>query len=141
MSALVFLLSCAALFQGKAPEAPLADAAERAEWSRVPALLENGADVNAAQVDGMTALHWAAHHDHPGTVRRLLAARARAAAVNRYGVAPLSLACVNGNESIVTMLLKAGADPKTTLQGGESVLMTASRTGAGRIGPENTGSS
>src|SRR5205823_1707606 len=36
-----------------AAKAPLADAAEKADWPRVRALLKEGADVHAAQVDGM----------------------------------------------------------------------------------------
>ena len=50
-------------------------------------------------------------------------------AANRYGVTPLSLACTNGNAAMVELLLKAGADPNTTLPGGETALMTAARTG------------
>ena len=42
-------------------EAPVADAAQRGDVDAVRALLREGADVNAAQGDGMTALHWAAH--------------------------------------------------------------------------------
>ena len=38
--------------------ASLADAAEKKDRARVAALLKQGADVNAAQADGMTALHW-----------------------------------------------------------------------------------
>lgn len=41
-------------------EAPVADAAMRRDSLRVRALIREGADVNAAQGDGMTALHWAA---------------------------------------------------------------------------------
>lgn len=116
-----------------AQEAPLADAAERADWPHMAALLEKGADPNRAQVDGMTALHWAAQHERTAEARRLVDAKADVKAANRYGVTPLSIACVNGNEALVTLLLGAGADPNTTLSGGESVLMTASRTG--RPGP------
>ncbi len=116
-----------------AQEAPLAEAAERSDWSRVTTLLEKGADPNRAQADGMTALHWAAHHDSTAVARRLLEAKADAKAANRYGVTPLSTACVNGNEALVTLLLEAGADPNTGLTAGEPVLMTASRTG--RPGP------
>jgi ankyrin repeat protein len=39
------------------------------------------------------------------------------------------LACQNGNASIVELLLEHGADPNTTSRGGETVLMTAARTG------------
>ncbi len=112
---------------------PLADAAERADWDRVRALLREGADANAPQADGMTALHWAAHHDHADVAGLLIKGGAKAGAANRYGVPPLSLACENGGEAVVRLLLEAGADADTTLSGGESALMTASRTG--RVGP------
>jgi ankyrin repeat protein len=120
-------------FSADAPlDAPLADAAEKADWQRVRAILKEKPDVNAAQADGMTALHWAAYHDNLETAKLLLAVGANAKAENRYGVAPLSLACTNGDAELVRALLAAGADPNTTLRGGESVLMTASRTG--RVG-------
>jgi ankyrin repeat protein len=116
-----------------AADAPLADAAEKADWPRVRALLKEHADVKAAQADGMTALHWTTHHDHTETTKLMLAAGADAKAANRYGVTPLSLACTNGNADLVKMLLAAGADPNSTLRGGETALMTAARTG--RVGP------
>ncbi len=117
-----------------APDAPatdpqLAAAAERADWPRVRSLLSERADANAAQADGMTALHWAAHHDDLETARLLLAAGAAAKAANRYGVTPLSLACANGNEALVRALLESGADANVALLGGETALMTAARTG------------
>ncbi len=77
----------------------------------------------------MTALHWAAHRDDFEAARLLVDAGADVKAANRYGVTPLSLACVNGNGPLVELLLGAGADPNTKLRGGETVLMTASRTG------------
>ena len=124
---------CGATRLANAAEAPLADAAEKADWPRVLEVLKQQPDVNAAQVDGMTALHWAAYHDDVETVKRLLAVGAKAKAENRYGVAPLSLACTNGNGVLVRLLLAAEADPNTTLRGGETALMTAARTG--RVGP------
>ena len=81
----------------------------------------------------MTALHWAVHHDDLETAKLLVDAKANVKAANRYGVTPLSLACTNGNEAIVALLLDAGADPNTTLRGGETALMTAARTG--KLGP------
>jgi ankyrin repeat protein len=77
----------------------------------------------------MTALHWAARQGDVDTARKLLAAGARAAATNGYGVAPLSLACQRGQEDMVILLLDRGADPNTALRGGETALMTAARTG------------
>ena len=41
-------------------DSPVADAAERGDLATVRALVRDGADVNAAQGDGMSALHWAA---------------------------------------------------------------------------------
>jgi ankyrin repeat protein len=116
-----------------AADVSLADAAENQDAAAILALLEKGANVNAPQADGMTALHWAAYHDDADTVKRFLAAGADAKAANRYGVTPLSLAATNGNTRIVELLLEAGVDPNTALPGGETALMTASRTG--RLGP------
>ncbi|MDQ1471007.1 MAG: uncharacterized protein QOJ99_2487 [Bryobacterales bacterium] len=60
---------------------------------------------------------------------KLVHAGADVKAANRYGLTPLSIACTNGNGAMVELLLKAGADPNTVLPGGETVLMTAWRTG------------
>ena len=82
-----------------------------------------------ATADRSTELQEAVYRDDLPAVQRLLAAGADVRAVNRYGVASLSLACTNGNGKMVEVLLKAGADPNTTLPGGETALMTAARTG------------
>jgi ankyrin repeat protein len=124
------LLATAATF---AAEAPLADAAERNDGAAIRVLIKNRAEVNLSQADGMTALHWAAHHDEFSKVKLLLAAGADAKATNRYGITPLVLACSNGNTAIVEALLDANADPNSSLPGGETALMIASRTG--RPGP------
>lgn len=112
-----------------AEETTLADAVEQGQGKLVRTLLAEGADVNAPQVDGTTALHWAAYHDDLDTARLLVEAGADADAANRYGVPALSLAATNGNAEFVQFLLDAGADPNTALLGGETVLMTAARTG------------
>jgi len=107
---------------------PLADAVEKHDQDAIRVMIRD-TDVNASQVDGMTALHWAVYHDDVDTTKRLLSAGANAKAANRYGVTPLSLACTNGNAEIVKLLLAAGADPNAPLPGGETPLMTAARTG------------
>ena len=129
--ATAFVLSPISL--ARAADAPLADAAEIMDREGIRALLGEPVDVNASQVDGMTALHWAARHDDLEMAKRLVRAGAAANAPNRYGVTPLTLACTNGNPKLVELLLDAGADPNTTLPGGETALMTAARTG--RLGP------
>ena len=128
--ALAFLLAVPAA--AATTNAPLADAAEHLDTATIERLLAASPAtdaINAAQVDGMTALHWAVYHDRSDLVRSLLAAGADASSANRYGVIPLSLACANGNFEIVEALLAAGADPNAVLAGGETVFMTAARTG------------
>ena len=132
---LIWIAALTLLMAGAATattDAPLANAAERLDTAaieRVLAASPAAETVNAAQVDGMTALHWAVHHDRLDLVQRLLDAGADASVANRYGIIPLSLACANGSVEVVEALLTAGADPDAVLAGGESVLLTAARTG------------
>jgi len=113
-----------------ADKAPLADAAEHRNGALVRELLAKSADVNAAQVDGMTALHWAVNNDDAELAGLLVRSRANVNATNRYGVPPLSTACTNGNAALVRLLLDAGANANASLPGGETVLMTAARVGS-----------
>jgi len=50
----------------------------RADRNTVRTLLQQKADVNAAQADGMTALHWAARQDDLETAQMLIGAGAKA---------------------------------------------------------------
>jgi ankyrin repeat protein len=127
--AAALVLSMAAL-RAAAADSTLADAAEKVNRAQVRALLEARVAVDAAQIDGMTALHWATYHDDAEMVEQLLRAGANVQAATRYGVTPLSLACTNGNGALVERLLAAGADPNAALPGGETPLMTAARTGS-----------
>ncbi len=116
--------------RGAGADARVADAAEKMDRDAVRTLLRQRADVNVPQVDGMTALHWAAHRDDLETAELLVRAGANVKAANRYGVTSLSLACTNGNVAMVDLLLKAGADANAALPGGETPLMTAARVGS-----------
>ncbi|HEY5617674.1 MAG TPA: ankyrin repeat domain-containing protein [Vicinamibacterales bacterium] len=108
----------------------LADAAEQRNAALVRTLLAGRADVNTAQVDGMTALHWAVYHDDAEMAGLLVRSGANVNAANLYGVPPLSLASMNGNAVLVKALLDAGADANASQPGGETVLMTAARAGS-----------
>jgi ankyrin repeat protein len=112
-----------------AAQSVMADAAKRHDVAAVRQLIGR-ADVNAAGGDGMTALHWAVHHDDAALIDSLLTAGANVGALNRYGVAPLAIAALNGNAAIVQRLLRAGADPNVKQPEGETALMTASRSGS-----------
>src|SRR5688572_13132812 len=67
------------------PDAPVADAARRGDVEAVRALIARGADVNVAQGDGMSALHWAAVRDQVELVDVLLRAGADVEAGTRIG--------------------------------------------------------
>src|SRR5436309_2699897 len=86
---------------GGAASTDVADAAMKRNVPGLRALLQQKADVNTAQPDGATALHWAVHFDDVEMVQLLIGAGANVKAANRFGVTPLSLACVNGNAVIV----------------------------------------
>lgn len=121
-------LLCAGLAQAASPE--IAKAAERRDAAAVRSELAKKADVNAAQPDGTTALHWAAHWNDVETARLLVKAGANANVANRFGASPLSEAAALGSKELVELLLGAGANAKAlTTADGETVLMTAARAG------------
>ena len=114
-----------------AKTAEIVSAAKANDFATVQALVPN-ADVNAAEADGATALHWAAYWDESQAAAALLKAGADPNASNRYSVTPLMLAATNGNAAIIELLLDAGADPNSALPEGETALMRAARSG--RVG-------
>ena len=94
-------------------------------------LLKDKADVNAAQVDGMTALHWAAFRDDVDLARVLIEAGASPKAATRDGgLTPLSMASTNGSAAMIEVLLKAGADPNSRFVRGSTPLMLAAASGS-----------
>lgn len=95
----------------------------------VRGLLKQHVDVNAAQGDGTTALHWAADLDNLSVADVLIRAGAPVNASNDLGATPLYLACRNRSASMVDRLLAAGANANAKLLNGETVLMTCARTG------------
>ena len=108
---------------------PLIEAAKDSDLATVRALIDSGADVNAAQSDGATALHWAAYREDFGTAALLIRAGADVNKANDLGVTPLLMASTNGHAGLVEALLAAGADPNAALPSGETPLMAASRAG------------
>ncbi|MGE0393952.1 MAG: ankyrin repeat domain-containing protein [Vicinamibacterales bacterium] len=120
----------AAAVAGAAPrDLRVPDAAERRDAAAVRVLLKQGVDAKAAQPDGATALHWAAHWNDVALAKDLVAAKADVNAANDYGVTPLFLAATNGSLEMTDLLLGAGARAGAALPAGETVLMTAVRGG------------
>jgi ankyrin repeat protein len=93
-------------------------------------LLDAKADVNLAQSDGTTALHWTTRWEDVDSARALTRAGANPRSANRAGATPLFLATMNGSATMIELLLNAGADPnEPVLSHGETPLMMAARTG------------
>ncbi len=107
----------------------IADAAMKGDTSAVRTLIQQKADVNAPQVDGAVALHWAVYRDDLETVELLLGAGAKPDVANRDGVTPLHMASLYGNARMINRLLKAGSDVKQRGPAGETMLMLAARNG------------
>lgn len=108
----------------------VADAAMQSDVAAVRALITAGEDVNAAQGDGMTALHWAARRGDIDMVRMLIAAGANVRAITRLGnYTPLILAAEAGHAPAIDALVAAGADVKGTTASGVTPLMLASASG------------
>ncbi|HEX5045869.1 MAG TPA: ankyrin repeat domain-containing protein [Gammaproteobacteria bacterium] len=113
-----------------ASDSPLADAIENGRRDAALELIAAGADVNAAQGDGTTPLHWAAYQLDAELARTLIARGAKAGTQNTFGASPLSEAVKAANAPLVDLLLKAGADAKAANGDGETELMLAARTGS-----------
>src|SRR5216684_4144270 len=93
----------------------LVDAARNGDKEALRALLEKKADVNAAEADRATALHWASYRDDVESADLLIRAGAKVNAANDLGATPLWTACQNGSAVMVRRLLEAGADPNLAL--------------------------
>jgi ankyrin repeat protein len=122
-----FILAAAAVLGAAGPT--LVDAAKNSDINTIRALVDKHTDVNAADPDGTTALHWASYHDDVATADLLIKAGARVNAATDLGVTPLWNASLNGSEAMVKRLLQAGANPNAALPSGETSVMAAARGG------------
>ena len=126
---LALLVLCFAAPLAGADPASLIDAVQRGDRVAVSALLDRGADVDDAEGDGMTALHWAARLDDLAMIELLLEAGASPRAATRFGVTALELAGNNGSAAAVARLLRGGADPNARSREGQTPLMSAAASG------------
>src|SRR5215468_9637371 len=109
LTAVVF---AAALMLAAAEDSRVANAAMRGDKEAVRTLIKQAADVNAAQGDGSTALHWAALKGDTEIAQMLLYAGANVRATTRIGgYTPLFMAAKSGASAVADVLLKSGSDP------------------------------
>jgi uncharacterized protein len=133
MNKLILAAAAALVCAPALADSPLADAIENGRRDLALELIGRGADVNAAQADGTTPLHWAAYQLDVDLVERLVKRGAHAATQNRFGATPLGEAAKAANSKIVALLLKAGADVNAANGDGETALMLVSRTGSAEV--------
>jgi uncharacterized protein len=115
-------------------QSAVADAAMAKEVAKVRELLKSGADANASQGDGMTALHWAAMNGDVATTEMLLVAGASPRVTTRIGAfTPLHLASQAGREAAVPALVKGGAPVDARTATGATALMLAAAAGNAAI--------
>src|SRR3979409_670638 len=103
VTAAVFVLSIAAIGAGR-PD--VADAVMRGDKAALRTLLQQKADVNAPQVDGATALHWAVYRNDLDAAGQLIRAGAKVDAANREGVTPIAMAALYGHTPMIEALVK-----------------------------------
>src|SRR5215467_468799 len=125
----LLLFSIATVTFRAAGRSDVADAAMKGDKAALRTLIQQKADVDAMQVDGATAMHWAVYHLDPEAVDLLIRAGAKVDIKNREGITPLHLASEYGDPKIIDKLIKAGADPKQKGPAGETMLMLAARVG------------
>ena len=128
VAALVAVLGCSVTVSAGSSPAVI-EAVKAGDLSMAGKLIEKGANVNAPQGDGATALHWASHRNDLEAAKLLIAAGADVNAANELGATPLWLAAINGSAATVKLLLEAGANPNVALKLGETPLMAAARSG------------
>jgi ankyrin repeat protein len=111
-------------------QAELADAAMQRDNAAVRLLLQNGTDINGAQADGATALHWAAYHGDSALARELLNAGADPSMANRNGSTPMWLSANQGDAVMIEVLIEGGANANEELPLDRRPLMLAARSGS-----------
>jgi uncharacterized protein len=108
----------------------LLDTAESGDHIAAMRLLSaKGADVNAAEPDGTTAIMYAASNGDLELVRALIKAGANVKLANQFGTSAITESAIIGSAPIIEALLKAGADPNFKTPNGETPLMSAARSG------------
>lgn len=130
MRSLAVAIVCSWAALGTAAADTLADLIQSGNREAALQMIREGADVNSAQGDGTTPLHWAVYRIDPELTASLLERGAEPDVANDYGSSPLAEAVKVAEAGLVEMLLDAGADPEAPNQDGQTALMLAARSGS-----------
>jgi len=107
----------------------LHEAAKAGDMESLKALLAKGADINAKDGDGITALVWAAIRSQPAAADLLLANGAAVDAATSDSSTALLFAARSGETDIVRALLRKGANANAPNSSGITALQLAAKSG------------
>ena len=120
-------------FLNKKKDTALLWATKSGHMGTVDYLLQMGADPNKGNDKGSTAFYWAIRYEHSDIISHFLNNTHKEVDVHKERklglVAPIVLASAYGNNKIVTMLLKNGANPNHIIAGGQTPLHYACKEG------------
>lgn len=119
----------APLLAAELPKDSLASLIQSGDRKDALARIRAGANVNEAQPDGTTPVHWAVYHVDYEVLGALLARKAKVNVTNEFGSTPIAEAANLGDARMVKMLLDAGANPEGPNADGQTALMLAIKTG------------
>ncbi len=124
------LILVTALLPAWAGASQLAELIREGDRKAALQAVRDGADVNALQSDGSSALLWAVHAVDHELVQELLRRGAKPDVRNSFGATPLGEAIDLLDTKLVDLLLQAGADPNLGNDDNQTPLMLAARAGS-----------
>ena len=123
----VLLASASVMLAAETTPLGAAESGDHAAAMRVATT--KGANVNATDADGSTAIMYAAANGDLELVRVLIKAGANVKLKSQLGTSAITEAAIIGSAPIIEALLKAGADPNFKTPNAETPLMAAARSG------------
>ena len=114
-------------------ESPLARAAIQADLDELQALVDAGADLNAKDALGRTALHMAAFYGQLKVTELLIDRGADVNVKDRVGMTPLHVAVLSGGRQEVELLLEKKAGINIKSDAGQTALHLAAAAGQQKL--------
>ena len=125
----ILLVASAAPILPQTQSGQLAGVIQEGRRAAAFAMIQAGADVNEAQLDGTRPIHWAVYRVDYDLVDALIARKARVDVANEFGHTPLAEAVKQGDARMVKTLLSAGSGTEGANEDGQTALMVAIKNG------------